>query len=274
MSTATTAGARDHARAQEGTIAEFMPTVPASAADHLPDDVDPSAMVWAETLPGGGYGHRVLAAGTHLQLTDLTGDACAGLVLYNAAGPHERLNVADTVKVQWQAYLGAGQLLLSDQARVLASIVSDTSGRHDTIHGVSTQARNERRYGDGAPEGDSPAGREVLAVAATKHGLDRRDLPPCVSLFQGVRVDADGAPVWLGSAGPGAAVTLRLEMACIVLIANTAHPLDPRGDYTVGPLRIRAWRGDTTSPDDQLWNHTPEGRRAFENTLDYRKGLL
>ncbi|GGN83900.1 urea carboxylase [Actinoplanes lobatus] len=268
--TATTAGARAHARAQEQAARDGgfpnRPTVPAAAAD-LPGEA-----VWAERVAPGGYAHRVLAAGTAIQLTDLDGDACASLLLYHADMPWERLNVADTVKVQWQVYTTAGQLLLSDQARVLATVIGDTSGRHDTLYGTSAQARNEQRYGDGSPEGSSPAGRELFVLGASKHGLGRRDVPPSISFFQGVRIDAGGRPEWLGSAGPGATVTLRTELPVIVLVANAAHPLDPRTAYTSSPLRITAWRDRVTAPADNLWHATPEGRRAFENTADHRTG--
>ena len=40
-----------------------------------------------------------------LRLADLDGDACVHVIVHNAAPTGERLNVADTVKVQWQAYL-------------------------------------------------------------------------------------------------------------------------------------------------------------------------
>ncbi|MGW7047599.1 DUF1989 domain-containing protein, partial [Streptomyces avermitilis] len=120
MATATTYGARDHARAQEGARTEAMPVVPASAWPAPPCAA--GHLVWAETVAGGNYTHRVLARGTELRLTDLRGDACAHLLLYVADRPWERLNVADTVKVQWNAYLGEDQLLLSDQGRVLASV--------------------------------------------------------------------------------------------------------------------------------------------------------
>jgi urea carboxylase-associated protein 2 len=272
-STATTAGARDHARAQEGTVVDCMPVVPAARAAGRPDGVPAEDVVWAETIAGGGYGHRVLAAGTTVRLTDPTGDACAGLLLHSAPMPWERLSVADTAKVQWQVYSAAGQLLLSDQGRVLATVVEDTSGHHDAVYGASTQARNERRFGDGSPEGPSPAGRELLVLGALKHGLGRRDVPPSVSFFQGVRVEETGRPVWRGSAGPGTTVTLRTELPVVLLLANAAHPLDPRPDYTVGPLEVLAWRGAPTAPDDPLWSATPEGRRAFENTADLRKGM-
>ena len=58
-----------------------------------------------------------------VRLTDVDGDACAHVVLHNALLPSERLNLADTVKVQWQAYPTTGSALLSDRGRVLATIV-------------------------------------------------------------------------------------------------------------------------------------------------------
>jgi urea carboxylase-associated protein 2 len=270
--TGTTAGAREHARAQEGTLVADAPTVPASTWPAPPTGIDAERIVWAERVAGGGYAHRVLARGTTVRLTDLEGDACAHVLLYNADMPWERLNVADTVKVQWQVYSASGQLLLSDQARVLASVTGAGAGHHDAIYGTSTQARNEERYGDGAPEGPSPAGRELFVLAAAKHGLGRRDLPPSVSFFQGVRIDEAGRPHFEGSAGPGATVVLRTEMPVVLLVANTPHPLDPREDYVSTPLEVVAWRDDATGPDDPLWSATPEGRRAFENTHDYLRG--
>jgi urea carboxylase-associated protein 2 len=268
-SISTTAGARAHARAQEAAATEFPVLVPASRHPTPPDGVDPSALRWAERIAGGGYGHKILARGTRLRLTDVTGDACVSLLLYNALEPHERLNIADTVKVQWQVYAGAGQLLLSDQGRVLASTLADDSGRHDTLYGTSALARNVERYGDGAPQGPSPAGRELLLLGAAKHGLERRDLGPSVSYFQGVRIRDDGTPEYLGSAGAGRSVTLRLEMSAIVLLANTAHPLDPRPQYSCGPVDVLAWAGESSGPDDPTRNATPEGRRAYLNTDDY-----
>ncbi|MFG3367254.1 urea amidolyase associated protein UAAP1 [Streptomyces sp. NPDC090032] len=265
MATATTRGARAHARAQHGTRTESMPVVPAG---DWPEPL-PGTPVWAETVAGGSYTHRVLARGTELRLTDLEGDACAHLLLYAEGRPWERLNTADTVKVQWNAYLGAGRLLLSDQGRVLASVIADSAGRHDALCGTSTLVRNTARYGDGTPQSASPAGRELLKLAAAKNGLGPRDLPPSVSFFQGVEVREDGALDFAGSAGVGAAVTLRAEQDLTVLIANVPHPLDPRPEYVCTPLEVLAWRAGATAPGDPLWDATPEGHRAFLNTLDF-----
>ena len=270
--TATTAGAREHARAQEAAAAgtvTAMPVLPASAWPDPPAGVDPDDLVWAETVGAGGYTHLVVERGTAVRLTDLTGDACAHVLVLNAEEPWERLNVADTVKVQWQVYLTAHHLLLSGQGRALASVVADTSGHHDTLFGTTTRRRNDERYGDGSAHGPAPAGRELFTLAAAKHGLTRRDLPPSISFFQGVTVDDAGRPEFTGSAGPGASATLLAEMRLLVLVANTAHPLDPRPAFTSGPLEVLAWRSTPTTPADPRWTATPEGRRALQATAAY-----
>ena len=257
--TDTTYAARAHARAQAARVERPAPP-PGIAADDL---------LWAETVPGGNYTHKVLARGSMLRLADPLGTACAHLLLYVSDRPWERLNAADTVKVQWNAYLGSGALLLSDQGRVMASITEDSSGRHDALCGTSTLARNTARYGDGSPQSGSPAGRELLLLAAAKNGLGPRDLPPSVSFFQGVRVGPDGALEYTGTAGPGTAVTLRAEQPLTVLIADVPHSLDPSPAYHCGPLEVTAWRGAPTAPGDPLWEATPEGRRAFGNTAEF-----
>ncbi len=260
--------ARDHARAMAGTVVEAMPILPPQA-DDLPAGVSADDLVWEETIAAGGYASRVLARGTRLRLIDTKGDACASLQLFNAAMPAERLNVADTVKVQWNAYLGEGSLFLSDMGRVLASIEQDDAGTHDAFCGASNEASNARRYGDGSNSGPTPNARDRLLLGAAKHGLTRRDVHPCINLFKGVRIAADGTTEpQLGPFAPGRSLVLRAEMDLIVVLANCPHVLDPR-PWTVTPLRATAWRGPVTTADDPIRNATPERRRAFLNTEDW-----
>lgn len=261
--------ARDHARGQAGTLVEAMPVLPPVAND-LPDGVAADDLLWEETIAAGGYATRLLARGTRLRLIDLKGDACASLLIFNAEMPTERLNVADTVKIQWNAYLGQGKLLLSDMGRVLMSIVEDSAGTHDCFSGTSNAASNAAKYGDGRNSGPCRNGRDRFLLGAAKHGLQRRDVHPCVTLFKGARIEIDGTLTpQIGPFAPGRSVVLRAEMDVIVAIANCPHVLDPRPDYTVTPLRATAWRGPATPDDDPIRNATPEGLRAFLNVEDY-----
>lgn len=266
LATATTAGARDHARAMAGTRVDAMPTVPATAATDLPPGVESAQVLWDEVVAAGGYSWATLPRGSRLRLTDTHGDACAALLLHRADHPTERLNVADTVKVQWQAYLGPGALLLSDMGRVMAAIVEDTSGRHDALCGTTTARANVARYGEGGPHTSCPNGRDHLSLALTKAGRSRREVAPNVNLFKGVTVELDGTLTFGGEPRPATYVELRAEVPLLVALANVPHPLDPRPEYTVTPLRVTAWRGAPAPPDDPLRTATPEAERAYRAT--------
>lgn len=261
--------ARDHARRMAGAVVEAMPVLPPVATD-LPAGVQADDLLWEETIAAGGYASRRLTRGTRLRLIDLKGDACASLLLFNAEMPSERLNVADTVKVQWNGYLGAGKLLLSDMGRVLMSILEDGAGTHDTFCGASNEAANARKYGDGKNYGAHPNARDRFMLSVAKHGLGRKDVHPCVNLFKGVRVAEDGATLpQIGPFAPGRAVILRAEMDLIVVLANCPHVLDPRPEWSVTALRATAWKGAPTPPDDPIRTASPEATRAFLNTEDY-----
>jgi urea carboxylase-associated protein 2 len=272
--TSTTFAAREHARAQGERRVAHQPTVPATAAVGVLDaDGAPVAsgrMLWDDVIGPGGDSSRVLPRGATLRITDLDGDGCANVLVYNAAQPVERLNVADTVKVQWQAYLGVGSLLLSDMGRVLLSVTAETGGAHDALCGGSTRLRNELRYGPAGVHGEHPNARDRFAVALAKHGLDRRDIVPNVNFFKGATVDPDGSLQFVGDRSyAGAAVELRAELPVIVVVANTPHVLDARPEYTVSPLRISAWTDSATTRDDARWSATPEHERAFLQTEEF-----
>jgi uncharacterized protein len=259
--------ARAHARAMDGIVVEAMPILPPSA-DDLPAGVASDDLLWEETIAAGGYASRSIARGTRVRLIDVAGDACASMLLFNAVTPTERLNIADTVKVQWDAYPSAGSLLLSDMGRVLASLEQDDAGTHDAFCGASTEASNRHNYGDGQNSGTHPNARDRLLLGAAKHGLGRRDVHPCINLFKGVRIAADGTIVpELGPFAPGRSLILRAEMDLILVIANCPHVLDSR-PWSITPLRATAWRGPITAENDPIRTATPERRRAFLNTED------
>ena len=264
-STASPTMARDHARAIAGLRVDAMPTVPASDAAERPPGVGPEAMLWDEVIAAGGYAAKRVNRGARLRLIDRDGDACVSMLVFNAERPIERLNIADTLKVQWNAYLGEGRLLLSDMGKVLMSIVEDTSGRHDAVCGASNAASNAARYGDGANWGPHPNARDRFLLATAKFGLGRKDIHACMNWFKGVTIEADGTTRFDGAAPAGARVTLRAEMDVIVMLANCPHVLDPRPTYAVTPAHVMAWRGEITPIDDPIRNATPEGLRAFQN---------
>ncbi|WP_435590440.1 DUF1989 domain-containing protein [Nocardia sp. bgisy118] len=233
--TASTGGARSHARAQAAAATLARPD--------LPSEVPAGKITWSQRIPAGGYANVVLGRGTRVRLTDPAGSACAHVLLLRADAPWERLNVADTVKVPWQAYLSTGHPLLTDQGRVLGTVLADGSGHHDTLCGPTPEAR------------------DLLRLAGAKQGLAPRDIAPSVSFFRGVRVAPDGALSATGSAPAGSSVDLLVHLPAVLLVANAAHPLDERATTD---LDIVAW----SAPKDLTANHNgdPEYLRAVQNT--------
>ncbi len=58
------------------------------------------------------------------------------------------------------------------------------------LHELGT---NAAKYGEGGNSGPHPNGRDRFLLGAAKHGLGRRDVHPCVNLFKGATIAADGA---------------------------------------------------------------------------------
>jgi urea carboxylase-associated protein 2 len=218
-------------------------------------------MVQREVIPGGWYWSAVVPRGCTLRVVNTAGSSSVAVLLWNAHEPAERFNAADTVKVQWTVRVGAGHLLLSDMGRVLASITANTGGQHDMLVGSSTPMSNDRRYG-AQPHRNT---RDNFLLAAGKHGLDRRDIPPCLTLFSDVRLDDTGRFAWHGTGPVGGAVDLRAEMDLVVALSNCPHPLNPSPTYAPQSIEAIVWDSGSFADDDFCRTAGPEAIRVFEN---------
>lgn len=196
------------------------------------------------------------------------GSSSVSVLLWNTHETSERFNAADTAKVQWTVRVGAGWVLLSDVGRVLASITGDDCGRHDLLLGGSTRASNAHRYGRDGHRNT----RDNFLLAAAKHGLDRRDLPTCLTLFADVRTDGTGPFGWHGAAPAGSAVDLRAEMDLLVALSNCPHPLDPAPAYAPQPIEAVVWASAPVAADDPCRTGSLEAVRAFENNARSSNG--
>jgi urea carboxylase-associated protein 2 len=226
-----------------------------------------------ETLRGGQAWSRRLPRNQRLTVRDLEGRACVSALFYNARDPLERYNMADTLKAQFTAYLTAGRVLYSDMGRVLASIVADGCGWHDTITGVGDAAAAVR-WGEGSYQqlrnDFHRNARDNLLVELGKHGLGKRDVVANVNFFVRVGVEDDGALRWAaGNSRPGATVELRFEMDTLVVLSNTPHPLDPAPRYDPPPVGIAIGDGPPAPDDDPCRLSRPENGRGFALTAAY-----
>jgi urea carboxylase-associated protein 2 len=174
----------------------------------------------------------------------------------------ERINCADTVKVQWSAAISKGRVILTDMGRVLLAVIEDTSGAHDLLVGGSTPDSTAAAFG--APARNT---HDNFLAAAAKIGLGLRDIPPSATFFAPVSVDPNGRFVWNGERKhPGNFVDLRAEMNLVLAVSNCAHPLDPARPPVTGPITIIRHRAPAPTPDDPCRTSSPEAARAFTYT--------
>jgi hypothetical protein len=236
---------------------------PPTPRDGAPIAAD--AIIHRETVPGGWYFVTRLNRGEALRIVNASGKACVSLQAWNAHDASERLNHADTIKVQWAASLRKGRVILSDMGRALLSVIEDTSGAHDTLAGCSNATTNAARYGDGFRNS-----RDNFILAAGKLGLDRRDVHPCVALFAPVSVDPQGQFEWHGERrSAGDFVDLRAELDLLIALSNCPHPLDPSPDYAPGDVEIIRYQVAAAADDDLCRTASLEAKRAFENNAFY-----
>ncbi len=245
------------AAGQEAT-AKALPA--ATALDAAP--VSPDAVISHEELAADWYTIVRLRRGEALRIIDPSGLSSISMIGWRDEDTSERINCADTVKVQWSAALSKGRVILSDMGRVLFSLIEDTSGLHDILVGGSTPASTLAAYG-----ATSRNTQENFVAGAAKIGLGVRDIPPCVTFFAPVSLDPNGRFIWSQSRKrPGDFVDLRAEMNAILVLSNCAHPLDPARPSAARPVTLVRHRVAPAAADDPCRTGSPEAMRAFEFT--------
>jgi urea carboxylase-associated protein 2 len=245
------------AAGQELTPKGLPDATPPNGAPIVPDRV-----LGREQVPAGWYATVRLRRGEALRVVDDSGRASVSLIGWREEDTSERINCADTVKVQWSAAISRGRVLLSDMGRVLLSLVEDTSGAHDLLVGGSTPASTRGAFGEATRNT-----HENFLAAAAKIGLGLRDIPPCVTFFAPVSLDANGRFLWAaGRKRPGDFVDLRAEMNLVLVLSNCAHPLDPTRPAAADPITLIRHRAPPPRHDDPCRTISPEIVRAFEFT--------
>lgn len=228
-------------------------------------------LLWEEPIPGGAHWSFQMKRGTALRITDVEGGANLSALLYNVEEKLERYNMADTLKAQHTAYLTRGFVLYSDMGRVLASVIEDSCGWHDTVCGMSNAAMVEKKYGlanyQQARNAMHRNARDSFIIELGKWGLGKRDIVPNINFFSKVNADEAGVLHYqAGHSKAGNYIELRFEMNVLLVVSACQHPLDPEPEYTPKPVLLQAWRCGAPDEEDCCRNFRPENARGFYNT--------
>jgi uncharacterized protein len=245
----------EHQRKGLENAPRALPGPSAIPAPPIADD----GVIHRETLPGGWYWWSRMRAGESLRIAQDAGPSAIAMTAWSLADAGERLNLPDTIKMQWTTAIERGRVLFTDMGRVMFSITEAGSTGHDGLMGGSTAASNTRYAGE------TRNTRDNLILVAAKLGLDRRDIASVVSFFAPVRVDGAGQFEWQPALQrQGDFIELRAEMDLTIALSNCPHPLDPNPDYAPLPVQVTRFRAAVVA-DDLCRTATAEAVRGFEN---------
>jgi urea carboxylase-associated protein 1 len=206
----------------------------------------PQEALFSQIIPAGAYWIETLRKGQVLRIVDVEGNQAADTLFFNADDVSDRYSAVDTIREQGNVYLSCGSKLLSTAGNVLAEIIADTVGRHDTLGGACAGESNTVRYA--LEKRTMHSCRDSYVLAVTKHdhlGLGKRDLTHNINFFMNVPVTADGGLTFAdGVSGPGHYVEMRAASNIIVLISNCPQLNNPCNAYNPTPLEVLIWNAD------------------------------
>lgn len=236
----------------------------------------PEQIIFDEVLVGGGRWSKIIRQGQVLRIVNPEGTSGLSALFYNVHERTERYNAADTVKIQYNAYLRAGRALYSDMGRILMSVVSDSCEMHDTVCGYTMAPDIMARCGLGNYETKRNCyyknDFDNFLVELGKYGMGRRDIMPCLNLFSDARIGEEGELIYKEGTVPAESfIELRAEMDVLVVLSNTMHVLSEASEYTVSPVSLTVYQGDEVAENDPCIIDSERSERAFVNTRNYMK---
>jgi len=125
---------------------------------------------------------------------------------------------------------------------VLATLVADTCGRHDTLGGACAAESNQVRYALDKRWMHSCRDTFMLAITRWGRGVTKCDITHNINFFMNVPVTAEGRLSFAdGVSAGGSYVELRAEMDLICLISNCPQLNNPCNAYNPTPVRLLIW---------------------------------
>jgi hypothetical protein len=209
--------------------------------------LEPSDAVYRAEIAAGDPWIHELSAGQTLRIVDLRGNQAVDTLFYNARDFADRYSAQDTIREQRNIYLTSGSRLISTGCNVLATIVADTCGRHDTLGGACAHESNMVRYDIAKRHMHACRGSFLKAVTYWDPGPDRlpmtkRDITANINFFMNVPVTPEGGLTFEdGISEPGKYVELRAEMDIVVLISNCPQLNNPCNAYNPTPVEVLIW---------------------------------
>ncbi|MBI1260815.1 MAG: DUF1989 domain-containing protein [Rhizobiales bacterium] len=201
---------------------------------------NPSDAFYDFIVPARQPWSHVLKAGQVLRIVDLEGQQAVDTLFYAADDHEERYSAQDTIRAQGTPYIIAGTKLLSSEGRLMATMLADTAGGHDTSAGACSAESNTVRFGHDKKYMHSC--RDNFVMELSRHGMTKRDLVSNINFFMNVPIEPDGTLAIVdGMSKPGDYVELRAEMDILCVISNCPQVNNPCNGFNPTPVRTLIW---------------------------------
>jgi urea carboxylase-associated protein 1 len=208
--------------------------------DPIKSPRDPAAAIYDHVVPARAPWSGIVLAGQALRIVDLEGQQAVDTLFYAAADSTERYCAHTTLAAQGSAYIGAATPLLSNRGQVMAQMVADTVGAHDTSAGACSCEANTVRFGHHTRY--MHACRENFLVELAKHGMSKRDIVANINFFMNVPIRPDGELAIVdGTSRPGDYVELEARMDILCVISNCPQVNNPCNGFNPTPIRVLIW---------------------------------
>lgn len=214
-----------------------MTTAKRASAFYAAPEIDPAKAIYTFTIPANKPWSTLLEKGQILRIIDLEGQQAVDTLFYNAADTSERYSAQDTILAQGGPYVTTGTRLMSNAGNVLAIVVGDSCGRHDTSAGACSCEANTARFGHHTRY--MHACRENFLIEIAKHDMTKRDIVPNINFFMNVPIEPDGRLAIVdGVSAPGDHVDILAATDLLVVISNCPQINNPCNGFNPTPIEV------------------------------------
>lgn len=208
----------------------------------MTSDRNPADAICDHKVPARAPWSGLVRKGQYIRIVDVEGQQAVDTLFYNANKFSERYSAQATLASQGSAYIGVETQLLSNEGRILATMVADSSGDHDTSAGACSCESNTVRFGHQTRY--MHACRENFVIELSKYGMDKRDIVSNINFFMNVPILPNGdLAIVDGMSKPGDYVELRAEMDILCVISNCPQVNNPCNGFNPTPIRVLIWDG-------------------------------
>jgi hypothetical protein len=202
--------------------------------------LDPAKAAYDRVVPARTPWSGLVRKGHCLRIVDVGGQQAVDTLFYRADKFAERYDAQGTLAAQGSAYVTAGTQLLSNDGNVMATMIADTCGDHDTSAGACSCESNTVRFGHHTRY--MHACRENFLIELAKYGMDKRDMVSNINFFMNVPILPDGELAIVdGVSKPDDYVELRAEMDVLCVISNCPQVNNPCNGFDPTPIRVLIW---------------------------------